>query len=257
MFLRRRRTIGHSLRGAAATLVVGLPALFGFGTPALADEPGRPVSQLKPFEASYTWVWRGMTVAVSSLRLEHQEGNKWVYRSKSEPRGMGRLFSERPTQESVLEITDAGVHPLSYRADDGTSATKRDANVTFDWEHHRVTGVYEDAKVDIPLPPGIQDDLSVQIALMVELLRGHTPDKFSLLSGNSIREYRYSREGEETLTTPMGTIPTVIFRSEKQYSPRVTRFWCAPSLGFIPLRVEQKRKDEVEWTLQVQSVKRE
>jgi len=237
--------------------VVGLLALFGFGAPASADEPGSPPGQLKPFEATYTWIWHGMTVAVSSLHLEHQEGNKWVYRSKSNPRGLGRMFSERPVQESVLEVTDAGVHPLTYKADDGTSATKRDANVTFDWEHKQVTGVYEDAKVDMPLPMGIQDDLSVQIALMVELLRGHTPDKFSLLSGNSVREYRYSRDGEETLTTPVGTIQTIIYRSEKQYSPRVTRFWCAPSLGYIPLRVEQKRKDDVEWTMQVQSVKRE
>jgi hypothetical protein len=120
-----------------------------------------------------------------------------------------------------------------------------------------VTGVYEDNKVDMPMPPGIQDDLSVQIALMVELLRGHTPDKFVLLSGSSVREYRYSRDGEETLKTPVGTVQTVIYTSEKQYSPRVTRFWCAPSLGYIPLRVQQKRKDDVEWTMEVQSVKRQ
>ena len=213
--------------------------------------------ELKPFEASYNWIWHGMTVANSTLHLEHQEGNKWVYRSRSEPRGIGRLMSERPMQESVLEVTDAGVRPLTYKADDGTSATKRDADVRYDWEHNRVTGVNENAKVDMPMPPGIQDDLSVQIALMVELLRGHTPDKFSLLSGNTVREYRYSRDGEETLTTPIGRVATVIYRSEKQYSPRVTRFWCAPSLGYIPLRVEQKRKDDVEWTMQVQSVKRE
>ena len=157
-----------------------------------------------------------------------------------------------------MQITADGVRPLSYKADDGTSSTKRDANVEFDWQNNRVTGVYEDAKVDMPIPPGMQDDLSVQIALMVELLRGHTPDKFSLISGNSVREYRYTREGEETVTTPMGTIPTIVFRSEKQYSPRATRFWCAPSLGYIPLRVQQtKGSEDVEWTMQVQSVKRE
>ena len=213
-------------------------------------------AELEPFEASYNWVWHNMTVAVSTLHLERQD-DTWVYRSKSEPRGIGRVFSERPTQESVLKVTDDGVHPLSYKADDGTSSTKRDANVQFDWEHGRVTGVYEDAKVDMPLTPGIQDDLSVQIALMVELLRGHTPEKFSLLSGNAVREYRYSRVGEESLVTPVGTIQTIVYRSEKQYSPRVTRFWCAPSLGYIPLRVQQTRNDDVEWTLQVQSVKRE
>jgi hypothetical protein len=236
----------RALAGCCCSLALGATASVA----SAADE-------LKPFEASYNWIWHGMTVATSTLHLEHQEGNKWVYRSKSEPRGMGRLFSERPIQESVLEVTDAGVRPLTYKADDGTSATKRDADVQYDWEHNRVSGVNENAKVDMAMPPGIQDDLSVQIALMVELLRGHTPDKFSLLSGNSVREYRYARDGQETLKTPAGTIETVIYRSEKQYSPRVTRFWCAPSLGYIPLRVEQKRKDDVEWTMQVQSVKRE
>ena len=233
----------------AVSLVLALTALLS-GAPVLADE-------LKPFEASYKWIWHGMTVAISTLRLERQEDNRWVYRSKSEPRGLGRMFSERPIQESVLQVTDDGVHPLSYKADDGTSATKRDANVQFDWEHKRVTGVYEDAKVDMPLPRGIQDDLSVQIALMVELLRGQTPNKLLLISGNSTREYRYSRDGEETLKTPRGDVPTVIYRSEKQNSPRVTRFWCAPSLGYIPMRVQQKRKDDVEWTMEIQSVKRD
>jgi hypothetical protein len=225
-------------------------------TLALAASASASTDELKPFQASYAWIYHGMTVAVSSLDLEHEDAN-WVYRSKSEPRGIGRLFSERPVQESVMQLTADGIRPLSYKADDGTSSTKRDANVQFDWQTNRVTGVYEDAKVDMPIPPGMQDDLSVQIALMVELLRGHTPDKFSLISGNSVREYRYSRDGEETLTTPVGTIQTVIYRSEKQYSPRATRFWCAPSLGYIPLRVQQKKGDDVEWTMQVQSVKRE
>ena len=225
-------------------------------TLALAASASASAEELKPFQASYTWIYHGMTVAVSSLDLEHEDAN-WVYRSKSEPRGIGRLFSERPVQESVMQITADGVRPLSYKADDGTSSTKRDANVQFEWQNNRVTGVYEDAKIDMPIPPDMQDDLSVQIALMVELLRGHTPDKFSLISGNSVREYRYSRDGEETLTTPVGTIQTIIYRSEKQYSPRATRFWCAPSLGYIPLRVQQKKGDDVEWTMQVQSVKRE
>lgn len=212
--------------------------------------------ELRPFQATYNWIWHGMTVAESSLQLEHQ-GENWIYRSRSEPRGIGRVFSERPRQESVLQVSDAGVHPLSYKADDGTSSTKRDADIQFDWAHDRVTGVYEDAKVDMPIPPGIQDDLSVQIALMVELLRGHTPEKFALLSGNSVREYRYSREGEETVNTPMGALQTIIYRSEKQNSPRVTRFWCAPSLGYIPVKVEQKRQDAVEWSMQVRDIKRD
>ncbi len=223
--------------------------LLAFAGSVSADE-------LKPFQATYTWIWHGLTVAESKLELQ-QQGDTWVYESRSEPRGIGRVMSERPVQRSLMRVTAAGVQPLSYQADDGTSSTKRDANVTFDWSADRISGVYEDHKVDRPLTPGVQDDLSVQIALMVALMRGSTADQFSLLDGNSIRQYRYAREREETLNTPIGSVATVVYRSQKEGSPRVTRFWCAPSYGFIPMRVEQKRNDEIEWTMQIQSVHRD
>ena len=229
---------------AAAVAVLA----FTFTT-ARADE-------LKPFEASYAWMWHGMTVAVSTVKLEKQ-GDNWVYSSKSSPRGIGKMFSQRPVQKSVMRVTAKGVQPLSYDADDGTSATKRDAHVKFDWDHGRVTGVYEDTKVDMPLHPDIQDDLSIQIALMVELLAGREPQKFQMLDKNSVREYGYHREREESIDTAVGKVDTVVYGAQKTGSPRITRFWCAPSRGYIPMRVEQKKDDDVQWTMQLQAVTRE
>lgn len=212
--------------------------------------------ELKPFEASYAWMWHGMTVAVSTVKLEHQ-GDTWVYSSKSSPRGIGKVFSQRPVQKSVMRVTDKGVQPLSYDADDGTSSTKRDAHVKFDWDTGRVTGIYEDVKVDMPLHPDIQDDSSVQIALMVELLAGREPQKFQMVDKNTVREYGYHRESEESLDTSVGKIDTLVYGAQKVGSPRITRFWCAPAAGYIPMRVEQKKGDDVQWTMQLQSFKRE
>ncbi|HEY8053166.1 MAG TPA: DUF3108 domain-containing protein [Steroidobacteraceae bacterium] len=227
----------------AAVLMLGASNMAG------ADE-------LKPFEASYAWLWHGLNVAVSTLTLE-KTGDTWSYRSKSEPRGIGRAFSERPTQASVLRVTDSGVQPLSYRASDGTASTRRAIDVKYDWDKGRLTGVYEDTPVDLPLKAGVQDDASAQVAMMVELLRGHTPDRFQLLNKNAVREYRYTREGEATLQTPLGSIATVIYKSERAGSPRVTRFWCAADRGYIPMRVEQTRGRDVEWTMEIRSLKRE
>ena len=217
---------------------------------------GAAADELKPFEARYAWIWHAMNVADSTLKLE-KTGDTWTYSSKSEPRGIGKVFPERPVQRSVLRVTDAGAQPLSYEASDGTSSTKRAVEVKYDWEQGRLTGVYEDTRVDLPLTPGVQDDASVQVALMVELLRGHTPEHFSLLNKNAVREYRYVREGEATVQTPFGKIATIIYRSEREGSPRVTRFWCAPWRGYVPLRVEQKRGDEIEWTMEIRSLSRE
>ena len=212
--------------------------------------------ELKPFEASYTWIWHGMTVAVSHLKLE-KTADTWTYTSRSEPRGIGNLLSQRPKTVSVLKVSDAGVEPLSYKGDDGTSSTTHSVDVSYDWGRHRVTGVYENTPVDLPLTPGVQDDSSVQIAMMAELLQGRTPERFSLLDKNSVREYRYTREGEETLHTPIGEVATVIYRSQRVNSPHVNRYWCAPERGYIPIRVQQKRGDEVQWTMEIQSLKRE
>lgn len=208
---------------------------------------------LKPFEATYSWSWHGAVIALSTLKLEHGDDNTWLYSSSSAPRGLGNLYPMRPQLQSSLRITDQGVEPLSFHAQ-GAGAS-HDADVTFDWRAHRASGTYEGATVDMPIKPGLQDDLSVQIAMMVELLRGRTPQNLSMLDKNSARQYRYQREGQETISTPLGQIDTVIYSSQHEGSPRITRFWCAPAKGYLPMRVEQKRIDSVEWTMQIQSLK--
>ncbi|MBV9343911.1 MAG: DUF3108 domain-containing protein [Gammaproteobacteria bacterium] len=233
----------------AASLLLALAAVFAVDL-AHADE-------LQPFEASYHWIWHGMTVAASTVTLARAADDTWHYSSKSEPRGIGRAFSERPRQMSVLRVTPHGVQPLSYDADDGTGSSKRTVKLRFDWQTQRVTGIYEEAPIDLGLKDDVQDDSSVQVALMEALLRGVTPSHFTLVDKTGLREYRYAREGEATLATALGRIPTVIYRSERANSPRVTRFWCAPQQGYVPLRVEQKRGDDVQWTMEITQLRRE
>jgi Protein of unknown function (DUF3108) len=241
-------TDGVLLRRARSLWIA---ALLGLGASAIAA-----ADELKPFDASYEWSWKGMTVAVSSVKLE-KSGDTWTYTSRSEPRGLGNLFSERPHTVSVFKLTPAGVQPQSYKATDGTSADKRAVDLKYDWSSLRLTGVYEQAKIDLPLTPDVQDDASVQVALMVELLGGRTPDHFSLLSDNKLRVYHYKREGEATVKTPFGDVPTIIYSSQADYSPRITRFWCAPERGYVPMRVEQKKGNDVQWTMEVKSFTRD
>jgi len=210
---------------------------------------------LKPFEAAYTWIWHGAPVAVSTLKLEQRGPDTWSYASSSEPRGLGILYPMRPQLESLLRVGDQGVRPLHYRATDGTSGDRRSADVTFDWDAGRATGRYEGVPVDLALKPGVQDDLSIQIALLSALRQGHTPSNLSMIDKNSIRDYEYRQERTETIDTRLGRVETVVYASQHVGSPRTTRFWCAPAKGFVPMRVQQKRLDSVEWTMEIESLK--
>jgi hypothetical protein len=234
-------------RARLGTAVLALASLAAGA--ARADE-------LKPFEASYAWIWGKFTVAVTTLKLE-KTGDTWTYTSRSEPRGIGRMYPQRPTTVSVLKVTDTGVEPLSYKADAGGNSAARNVEVTYDWDKHRITGVYEGTAVDLPLTPDVQDDSSLQVAIMVALLRGKVPDHFMDLEKNSVREYRYQHVGEATLKTAIGEVSTEVYTSQKAYSPRINSYWCAPRQGYIPMRVQQKKGDDVEWTMEIQSLKRE
>jgi hypothetical protein len=195
---------------------------------------------LSPFVAAYDWSWHGAVVAVSTFKLERREGNTWIYSSSTEPRGLGILYPMRPRLRSVLRVTDHSVQPLNYHATDGTSANERGADVTFDWDSGRASGVYEGVPVDLALQSGLQDDLSIQIALLYALRQGRAPGNLSMIEKNSIREYSYQRQGTETVDTSLGRLDTVVYASNHPGSPRVTRFWCAPAKGYVPVRIEQK-----------------
>jgi hypothetical protein len=247
---RPRAAVGRcALRlGAALCAVAAAVALL---VPARASADG-----LKPYEATYAGIWHGTTVGISHLKLE-QTADGWIYSSRSEPRGIGRLAANLfpPLQVSVVRVSGIEVRPQSFKSSGGSASKNTDLN--YDWQAHRVTGTYEGTRVDLPLTPQVQDDGSVQLALMAALLGGQTPDRFSVIDKNSVREYRYQRDGTETLKTPFGDIATVIYSSRRANSPRVNRYWLAPERGFIPLRVQQKRGDDVEWTMEIQSLTRQ
>jgi hypothetical protein len=227
--------------------VVAAVLLVSTGT-ANADE-------LRPYTATYNGIWNGMTVAVSTLKLE-QTGDTWTFSSRSEPRGIGKLASGvfPPLQVSVVRVTDKGVLPQSFKSSGGNRGKSIELN--YDWQAHRVTGTYESTNVDLPLTPKVQDDGSVQLAFMVEILAGRTPPTVELIDKNSVREYEFTRDGEATIKTALGEVPTVVFKSQKKNSPRITRFWCAPDRGYVPMKVQQTKGDDVQWTLEIQSLKR-
>lgn len=219
---------------------------------ALASEPA-----LQPFTATYGVEWKGMTAGLSTLELERGESGTWIYRSRNVARGLFRLaFPDAITQISTFRLEGPMVVPLSYRADDGSSRTDRDVSLEFDWVRGRVTGTAERQAVDVALEPGVQDGMSVQIALMRELAAGRDPQRFLLIDKSQVKEYLYAREGTARIDTALGPLDTVIYRSQRPNSDRITRMWHAPALGYVPVRAERVRGGRVEFQMKIRKLAR-
>lgn len=213
--------------------------------------------ELQPFQASFAVTWNGMNAGTATLALKRTSGDTWFYESRNHARGIFRIaLPGEILQASTLRVTPEGVQPLHFRGDDGTSKTAKDVDIRFDWAQRRATGVAEEQKVDIALEDGVQDGMSIQIALMTELAKGHTPTGFRMLDKRVIKDYEYSRQGEADLDTAIGSLKTVIYRSKRPDSRYSTWYWVAPDHGYLPVKVERHKVDEVQWSMAVQKLER-
>jgi hypothetical protein len=214
--------------------------------------------ELEPFQASYTMTYSGLgEVMSSSVSLTQTAPGLWDYKSVDRPHGLASLLAPKEViSESHLHITASDVQPLSYRADDAAGRSSRSINIQYDWASNKITGTDSGQMIDMALKPGVQDDFSLQVALMHDLLAGKVPTTVSIYDKSGIRDYQFTQTGTETLHTPMGDIPTVIYKSQRTGSPRYNQYWCAPSLGYLPLKVEQKRLNDNVWTLTATAAKR-
>ena len=119
-----------------------------------------------------------------------------------------------------------------------------------------MTGVYEDSKLDEPVPQGTQDELSIGIALVHTMVHGEEPNNVVLLDGKVPHHYHFVREKEEVLNTKIGKVPTIVYTRTKAEGPETSRFWFAPGYGFVPMRVEEKDDTGRQYSLVVLSMKR-
>ena len=228
-----------------AVAVMGLLAMAAL--PAAAAE-------LRPFTASYNITYGGLSAGTATLTLKRESDGRWSYQSLTTARGFFRLAMPAELRSrSVFTVQDGKVVPEQFVAEDGTSGSSRDQELHFDWAAGRVTGKSEKSTVNLPLQPGMLDSLSVQVALMHELLAGRTPARFVLVDKGKIKDYNYTAEGEDLLRTPLGEHRTVIFRSSRPGSSSGTWFWCAPEMNFLPLKVERREGKNVQWSLRLQS----
>lgn len=231
-----------------ATAAIGLLLACG------ASAAGKP-GELHEFDASYAAVFRGINAGTSQLKLEKLPDNQWRYTSTSIAQGVFRVALNGPTtQRSLFVLHEGQVRPHEFISEISTRTGARDQSMKFDWDAGRVTGTAEGKPVDLPLEPGVLDALSVQIAMMLKLINGETPERFRMIDKTKIKDYLYTHEGEETLATTQGPQQTVIFRSARPGATRGTWFWCAPALGYVPVKVERRDGKNVEWSMALKTV---
>jgi hypothetical protein len=206
---------------------------------------------LKPFRATYTIEWKGLTAGNSTFELRQAGPDSYSYSSTNVARGMFKLaFSDAITQVSTFRIVDGHVVPMSFR---GSDEKERPTNLAFDWQRRRVTGTAKGHAVDLELPDGAQDPMSLQIASLRSLATSDLQGTVHLVDSDKLKDYELRLEGNARIDTALGTLDTVIYTSRNATGGRITRTWVAPALGYLPVKAERVRDNKIEFTILIQS----
>ncbi|HXP64194.1 MAG TPA: DUF3108 domain-containing protein [Steroidobacteraceae bacterium] len=219
-----------------------------------AAEEAAPGSHPQPFIAHYEAAWKGIAVGTSDIKLEPSgEPGHYLYTWTITPRGIVRLaYRDDVVQRSWLRVIDNHARPDKYVGREGSASVE----LNFDWQDKRATGLSENKPVDIKLPEGAQDVMSIQVEVMLDLMNGNLPKTFQIIDKDQLKEFNYTQEGTAKIRTDIGELETMIVTSQRTGNNRILRMWFAPSLGYAPVQAERSRDGKLEIAIRIKSIDR-
>lgn len=203
-----------------------------------ADLPGN-------FTAHYALSLNSFNLGESRVSLDAQGNNRYLYRSHTRSTGVAKLFRNDTVRESSLfTLHNERLRPLEYRFDHTGDKKGRHALLKFDWPAQKVSNTVEGHTWEMKIPEDALDKLVVQLAVMMDLDSGQKQLTYAIADGGKLKEYRFAVIGEETVRVPAGEFATLKLERLRKDNDRTTYFWCAPSLGYLPVRIQQIENED-------------
>jgi hypothetical protein len=208
------------------------------------------------YTATYLVEYKGKEAGTAEFSVAYlADRDLYEYTSRIMAKGLLKLARPKPAiDRSEFRVDANGVRPLEFWFEDGSRSGEDNLHVTFDWDRRIATVSSAEARRELALPAGALDRGTVQVALMRDLAANGAPGKYVLVDEDSVADYEYTDGGMTTLATKAGSFATRIFTQQRAGSSRATWLWVAPELGFLPVRIEQRRDGEVQTAFELVSV---
>ncbi|HRE53713.1 MAG TPA: DUF3108 domain-containing protein [Candidatus Competibacter sp.] len=221
--------------------------------PALALSEDLPV---KPFQARYEVYGSGFSIgeAVMSLNLA---GDAYQMSTRVRPNGLAAmLVSGQIDEQASGEIREGAIRPIRYERRVETPKKKQTVQLRFDWSAKQIQASDNERRATLPLSSGVMDPLSLNLQAMWDLQNGRAPTQYVLADETELKTYQIKNEGEETLDTSVGKLRAIRLSQAKPGKTRITTFWFAPPLHYLPVRVMQQKDNKEVLRMEIRAVER-
>lgn len=175
-------------------------------------------------------------------------GNQYHYYKDTQAKGFAALITKAVIKENI-DGTFKGdnLSPVKYYFLQSTRKNSRTENTRFTGVNAK--GSYKDNHYDVKLPKGTLDRASLELALANDIGKKRPTLSYNVMERGELKKYNFKRLGEEQLTTPSGKFTTTKVSVVRSGNTRSTTFWLAKELGYMPVKIIHKEKNDVITTL--------
>lgn len=219
-------------------LLISLPGTLWAASP---NEP-QPTSEqgiLQPFTATYEAKFGGFGVtAVRTL-----SGGPESWRLDFSANSMFAKIEEY-SRFSVQGPQDTRLQPQHYNYKKTGLGRDRHTALNFDHNKRHITNIYDKDRSLNNVPKHIQDKISYQLQLALDVAAGKKNLEYRVANGKKIRHYKFRIAGNESIKTPMGMVETVkVQRVREKSAERETDIWFAPKWNYALVKLSQQEED--------------
>lgn len=253
-------------------LIICISLCMGLLIPAHAADPN---IIFKPYNAQYK-VKRGSDeVGKAFFSLRPMGKDCYQYRGHADPEGIAAILVPETTSISRFCLVNGRIQPRVYKTwegapddeaeldedllspddDDGLGEPDDDNYIlTFDWAQEAArTNRLAPRKV----PVGAVDHQSMHQALRYWVAQHNGQPKNTLkldvVEDNKTKTYEFKVVGRENVSSKAGSWDAV--RVDRIDSPKKSiRFWLAPTLNYMPVKVQRVKKDRPDITMTLRAM---
>lgn len=198
-----------------------------------------------PFSAQYSLYFKGIPTGEGTRSLTYLENGQFKFSSFAKVTGLAALFQQGDIEEFTrFEQIEGQLRPLEYVYQQNGRAP-RNKRVLFDWTNQLAKSTYKEKTYELRLETGVLDSLLYQLIFMQDLVLGKQEFNYSVVDKDKIKVYTPKFIGREQIESGMGKLDTLKYERVSEDKERRTTFWCAPSLRYLPVRVEHLERGDV------------
>ncbi|GMR07989.1 MAG: hypothetical protein BMS9Abin26_0994 [Gammaproteobacteria bacterium] len=241
-------TLYSNCRRLAYVMVTGI-LLYQY-TVLSAPASAEAHAQVPAFTARYTLTKGNMTIGTRQLKFSRDLPGEYEFISTTKTTGIAAIFNNDKIHESSLGAYDGGIIvPRQYHYQHTGKKKDRQVKIKFDWDVLKATNIIGSKPWSMPVVKGTQDKLVYLISMMQDLMDNHRQFQYRVADGGKLKTYRFKILGKEKVTTPIGEFSAIKIKRIRKDNKRSTLIWCADQLHYLPIKIEQRKKDGTPYTM--------